>query len=170
MGLLLKFPIHLPLLQLKNNIMSEITFHKATLDDVDAYLAIEQKVIHLRMYSGISDREEAREDFATNEVYLIKKDGVVIGSTEYQIQEGGIVYMSGLVIDPDFQGLGIARKAIEFRLSLVGDAKRMYVVTHPHNSKVIGMYLSYGFMIESWKDDYYGDGEPRLILVFDRSK
>lgn len=148
--------------------MPEITFHKATLDDIDAYLALEQKVIHLRVYSGIVDREEAKEEFATNEVYMIKRDGVVIGSTEYEIQDGGVVYMSGLVIDPDFQGLGIARKAIEFRLSLVPDARRIYVVTHPHNSKVIGMYLSYGFIIESWKDDFYGDGEPRLVLALER--
>lgn len=148
--------------------MSDITFHKATIDDIDTYLALEQKVIHLRVYSGISDRREAREELETNEVYLIKKDGVVIGSTEYQIQGDGVAYMSGLVIDPDFQGLDIARKAIEFRLSLVQNAKRIYVVTHPHNSKVIRMYLSYGFIIESWKDDYYGDGEPRIVLALNR--
>jgi hypothetical protein len=27
------------------------------------------------------------------------------------------------------------------------------------------LYLSMGFIIESWLDNYFGDGEPRLMLV-----
>lgn len=148
--------------------MFGITFHKATIDDIDAYLALEQKVIHLKVYSGIADREEAREELETNEVYLIKNGDVVVGSTEYQIQEPDCAYMGGLVIDSDFQNQGIARKAIEFRLNQLKDMKRIYLTTHPHNSKVIHMYLSYGFIIESWKDDYFGDGEPRIVLALNR--
>jgi ribosomal protein S18 acetylase RimI-like enzyme len=148
--------------------MSTITFHKATLDDVDAYLALEKTAIPLKVYSGIADAQEAKEEIETNEVYLIKKDGVIVGSTEYQMQEPGHAYMSGLVIDPDFQGQGIGRRAVEFRLDQLKDMKRIYLVTHPHNSRVICMYLSYGFIIESWKDDYFGDGEPRIVLALNR--
>lgn len=148
--------------------MSEITFHRATNNDIDAYLALEQKVIHLRVYSGITNRKEAQEEFDTNEVYLIKKDGVIVGSTEYQMQGSDCAYLSGLIIDPDFQGQGIARKAMEFILSKLKNMRRIYLVTHPHNSKIIHMYLSGGFIIESWKDDYYGDGEPRIVLALNR--
>ncbi len=148
--------------------MSDLIFQKMTIEDVGAYLALEKKVIHLQVYSGIANRDEAIEEMEQNEVHLIKKDGAVIGSTEYQIQGPECAYMSGLVIDPDFQDQGLARKAIEFRLDRLKDMKRIYLVTHPHNSKVIHMYLSYGFIIESWKDDHFGDGEPRIVLALNR--
>lgn len=148
--------------------MFNITFHKATLADIDTYLALEKTAMSLKVYSGIVDAEEAKEEIETNEVYLIKKDGVVVGSTEYQIQGPGHAYMSGLVIDPAFAGQGIGRKAIEFKLAQLKDMQRIDLVTHPHNSKVICMYLSYGFIIEAWKDNYFRDGEPRLVLALNR--
>lgn len=148
--------------------MPEITFQKATVGDVDAYLNLEKKADYLTVYSAIVDKDEAIEEIENNEVYLIKNGDVVVGSTEYQIQEPDCAYMGGLVIDSDFQNQGIARKAIEFRLNQLKDMKRIYLTTHPHNSKVIHMYLSYGFIIESWKDDYFGDGEPRIVLALNR--
>lgn len=148
--------------------MSTVTFQKATIDDVDAFFNLEKKVLHLQVYSGSEDRDEAREEIENNETYLIRQGDVVVGSTEYQIQGADTAYLSGLVIDPDFQGQGIARKAIEFRFDRLKDMKRIYLVTHPHNSKIICMYLSYGFIVESWKDDYFGDGEPRIVLALNR--
>ena len=144
--------------------MSDITFQKATIADADTFIELEKKVMGVKMYSGITDKDEARSEIKNNEVYFIKKDSKIIGSTEYQIKSPGHAYMGGLVIDPSFQGQGIARKAIEFRLDKLKDMKRIDLVTHPHNSKIIRMYLSYGFIIEAWEDNYYGDGEPRLVL------
>lgn len=148
--------------------MPDITFQKATIDDVDIFLELEKKVSHSKTYSGIFDKKEAIEEIENNEVYLIKKGDAIIGSTEYQMQGPSHAYMSGLVIHPDYQGQGIARKAIEFKLAKLKDIKRIDLVTHPHNSKIIRMYLSYGFIIESWKDNYYGDGEPRIVLALNR--
>jgi ribosomal protein S18 acetylase RimI-like enzyme len=144
--------------------MSEINFQKATTDDADKYIELEKKVAHLKIYSGIVDREEAKKEIENNEVYFIVQDNKIIGSTEYQVRDGNEAYLGGLVIDPDFQGQGIARQAIEFKLDKLKDVKRLWLVTHPHNSKIIRMYLSYGFAIEAWKDNYFGDGEPRLVL------
>ncbi len=33
----------------------------------------------------------------------------------------------------------------------------MDIVTHPKNTPALKLYLKYGFKIESWKDNYYGD-------------
>ena len=51
-----------------------------------------------------------------------------------------------------------------------GNVKRIDLVTHPHNSKIIGLYLSYGFIIEAWKDNHFGDGEPRIVLARELQK
>lgn len=39
------------------------------------------------------------------------------------------------------------------------------LTVHPHNNKAIGLYLAMGFLIESWSDNHFGDGEPRLLLI-----
>lgn len=148
--------------------MSEITFQKATVNDIKVFIELEKKVAHLKIYSGIIDEDGAREEIENNEVYFIKKDDKIIGSMEYQVKSPNEAYLGGLVIDPDFQGQGFAREAIKFRLDKLKGFKRIWLVTHPHNNKIIRLYLSYGFTIESWKDNYYGDGEPRLVLALEK--
>jgi ribosomal protein S18 acetylase RimI-like enzyme len=142
-----------------------ITFKKVTTDDVDEFLHIEKSTIDSKIYSRISDEQEAIEEIKNNEVYFIVKDGEIIGSLAYQIQGPGHAYLSGLVVLPEFQGQGIAREAVKFRLDKLKDMKKIDFVTHPHNSKVIMLYLSLGFHIESWKDNYWGDDEPRIVLA-----
>ena len=41
---------------------------------------------------------------------------------------------------------------------------QVYMITHPKNIAAIILYLKNGFEIASWKENCYGDGEPRLIL------
>ena len=50
-------------------------------------------------------------------------------------------------------------------IKLVGD-KAIITVTHPQNTGAIILYLEHGFKIVGWKDDYYGDGQPRLMLEY----
>jgi len=145
--------------------MPDITFKKVTIEDVDKFIEIEKTAVGLKVYSGITDREEAKEEIKNNEVYFIMKDNEIVGSTEYQIKSPDHGYLGGLVVLPNFQGQGIAHEAAKFRLEKLKDMERIDLVTHPRNSKIITLYLSLGFYIESWKDNYYGDGEPRLVLV-----
>lgn len=148
--------------------MSDITFQKATIEDIDKFIEIEKTAVELKVYSGIIDKEEAKEEIENNEVYFILKDNKIVGSTEYQIKSSKHAYLGGLVILPEFQGQGIAREAAKFRLEKLKNMDRVDLVTHPRNSKIIMLYLSLGFYIESWKDNYYGDGEPRLVLALSR--
>ncbi len=144
--------------------MAEITFQKATIDNIGTFIELEKKVAHMKVYSPTLDEDEAKKEIEENEVFFIKKDGVIVGTTQYQIQSSEVAYLGGLVIDPQFQGQGIARKAIEFRLDKLKDFKRIWTVTHPDNIKIIKLYQSYGFVIEAKKENYYGDGESRVVL------
>ena len=150
--------------------MPEITFQKATMEDLDIYVELEKSVSNSKIYRSVTDKDKARKWMENNEVYFIKKDGVIVGSTDYRMENPNYAHLGGLVIDPKFQGQGIARKAIEFRLNKLKDVKRIDLVTHPHNSKIIGLYLSYGFIIEAWKDNHFGDGEPRIVLARELQK
>ena len=141
-----------------------ISLERTTVKDVGQYLDIEKSVAETKVYSGITDEEEARKEFKTNRIFFIKKKGKRVGTIQYEIKSPDHVYLSGLVINPRFQGQGIGRSAIKRILKKLRNIKRVDLVTHPHNTRALMLYLSLGFVIESWKENYYGDGEPRLVL------
>ncbi|MCX6729902.1 MAG: GNAT family N-acetyltransferase [Candidatus Portnoybacteria bacterium] len=148
------------------NKKSDITFKKATVDNVAEFLRIEKSVAGSKTYCGSVDEQEAREEIENNVVYFIQNKGTNIGTIEYEIKEKDHAYLSGLVVSSNFQGRGIGRKALEWLLvNDLKDFKRIDLATHPHNTRAVILYLSLGFVIESWKDNYFGDGEPRIVLA-----
>ena len=146
----------------------KISLVLATPEDVNQYLAIEKSVVGPKTYSGITGEDEAKEELKNNQVYFIKKDGKIVGTIQYEMKGQGHAYLSGLVICPRFQGQGIGREASKRILQKLKNMKRIDLVTHPRNTRALMLYLSLGFAIESWKDNYYGDGEPRLLLSYCR--
>lgn len=152
-------------MQQKNITNNKITFQRVTKKDVDKYLEIESKVMNSKTYSGISDKKEALNEFRNNVIYFIKSGNKVIGTTEYELKNKNKAYLSGTAIDPDYQNNGIGRLAMEFRLKKLKKMKTIEVVTHPENNRMLTLLLKSGFKIKSWKDNYFGDGEPRLFLV-----
>jgi ribosomal protein S18 acetylase RimI-like enzyme len=73
--------------------------------------------------------------------------------------------LSGLAIDPRFQNQGIACQALAFVSNDLKGIKRIDLVVHPRNNAAVRLYLSFGFIIESWKDNHFGDGEPRIVMA-----
>ena len=147
--------------------MQNITFKKITDTEAEIfeYIEIEKTAVEKYTYSGIIDFEEAKKQIQKNECFNIYKDNILVGHTEYILKSKEHGHIDGLVILPEFQGQGIAREAALFRIEKMKDLKRIDLVTHPHNSKIICLYLSLGFHIESWKENYWGDGEPRLVIA-----
>lgn len=146
--------------------MQEIILQRARVGDVDAYLSIEKSVGagQAKTYSGVTTKREAEEELAKNIVYLIKKEEDVVGTIQYQLEGKDCAHITGFVVDPRFQEQGIGREALARVLEELKEIKRIDLVTHPHNTPAIMLYLSFGFIIESWKDNYFGDGEPRIVL------
>lgn len=141
------------------------SFKKATEKDVESFLELEKAVANNKLYSSFKEEDEILEEFKNAEVYLMYKGDRVIGSTAFQMKSPDHAYLAGLVVHPDFQGQGLAREAALFRLEKLQGIKRIDVVTHPDNFKIIGLYESLGFKIEKQIENYYGDGEPRVMLV-----
>lgn len=143
----------------------KITLQKATYKDIDIFISLERNAAHPKMYRGIADSKTMLDKLKNNIVYLIKKDEIIVGIIRYRIVNKNHIHISGVVVHSDFQGQGIARSALAILLEDLKSFKRTDLVTHPQNSKAIRLYLSFGFIIESWKDNFYGDGEPRITLV-----
>ncbi|TSC60351.1 MAG: N-acetyltransferase GCN5 [Parcubacteria group bacterium LiPW_15] len=138
---------------------------KATVADIPALLEVEKSVAGNKVYSPILDKEEWEEELKKCVVYLIEEEGRIAGDISYELKSPEHAYLSGLVVTPQFQGKGIARAALAQILDQLKDMKRIDLVTHPDNVAALKLYQSFGFIIETKKEDYYGDGESRLILV-----
>lgn len=145
--------------------MRTIYLKKATIVDIPILLEIEKSVSGTKIYSPTLTKDEWKKELQKSEVYLIKKNNIVAGSLLYEKNDNGNIYIGGLVINPRFQGQGIARKAMRVVLEKFKDVKRIDLVTHPDNIRAINLYQSLGFVAESRKENYYGDGEPRIIMA-----
>jgi [ribosomal protein S18]-alanine N-acetyltransferase len=137
----------------------------ATPADISVLLELEKSVSDRNTYSPMLTENEWREEFKKCVVYLIESEGVVVGNLSYEKKNDDHVYISGLVIDPRFQGKGFARDSLGLLLKDLSDTKRIDLVTHPDNMSAFNLYQSLGFTVESFKEDYYGDGEPRVVMV-----
>jgi ribosomal-protein-alanine N-acetyltransferase len=137
---------------------------KATIEDIQTLLEIEKTAKGLKVYSGYFSEKELEEWINSEVVYLIKNNDIIIGSISYKIESVDHADISGLVIKPEFQKRGFAKRAIILLLEELKDFKRLTLVVHPDNH-AIRLYESFGFIQESRKENYWGDGEPRLMMV-----
>lgn len=142
-----------------------ITLIKATPDDKGAYIDLEKKFEGLKIYSNMTDPEEVEEELKKCVVYFIKLGEKNIGSVSYEKKGDDHFYLDGLVIDPEFQGQGFARQAMKQVLQEIGDVETIDLVTHPENERAIKLYESLGFTIVKKIENYFGDGEPRVLMV-----
>lgn len=147
--------------------MSLITFQKVTEKDLVTYMNIENSAVVPKIYPWVVSMEEAKERI--NDEYptlFIKKDGDIVGNVRYSLSGPDNAYIKAISIKPEFQGQGIATEAM--RHLIEGELKnvqRIDLVTHPENEKAVAMYSKLGFIIESRKENYYGDGEPRIVMA-----
>jgi len=136
---------------------------RATIEDIQTLLEVENTTIGLKVYSRWRGKREMLARHDDEAVYLIRNDEVIVGSISYEVKEKNHVDISALVIKPEFQRQGLARQAVELLLEELKGFKKLTLEVHPDNHSV-KLYESFGFATESRKENYY-DGEPRLIMV-----
>jgi ribosomal protein S18 acetylase RimI-like enzyme len=147
--------------------MKGIYLQEAKVEDIPKIIEIESKLVNLKTFSALVTEKEWKEEFnkSNAKIYLVTKDGVVVGDTSYEKKNDGLIYLSGLAIDPNFQKQGIGKEVMRLIMEELKNEKKVVLVVHPENSAAIKIYLSFGFVIKNWKDNYYGDGQPRIELV-----
>ncbi|MEK7100649.1 MAG: GNAT family N-acetyltransferase [Patescibacteria group bacterium] len=143
------------------------SLERATEADIDALIEIEKSIGGVRTYSPMLEEEEWKQELQGNSVFLLKNGEDIVGSISYEEKSPNHLYISGIVVRPEFQGKGIAKAALQRVLDEHQDAKRIDLVTHPENP-ALQLYESLGFKVESRHENYWGEGEPRLVLVMER--
>ena len=99
----------------------------------------------------------------------MRLDGTVVGDVSYEAKSPERACIDGLNILPEYRGRGYGKLALEWLLGVLGGCRRIELSVHPHNRWALIIYLQLGFKIESWADNHYGDGQPRLILAREAS-
>lgn len=98
------------------------------------------------------------------EVYLGRVNGEPAGVLAYE-RSSGRTEVKQIVVKPQYQNKGYGRQIVGKLLEETG-GRHVWLVTHPKNIRAVILYLKSGFVITGYNKDYYGDGEPRLILQF----
>jgi ribosomal protein S18 acetylase RimI-like enzyme len=145
------------------------TLKQATIEDADELVAFERRVADPKLYGPSLDLAGAIEQIGKNIFYFIKVGDAVIGTAAYQIRTDKTVYIGNVAVDPIYRRRGIAREMMRFILDACPVAPRVELVAHPENENALRLYKSLGFVVERRIENYFGDGEPRLLLSLNTS-
>lgn len=152
----------------KNEQAPVIELVRATAEDVEAYIKLEKNVAGSSTYSALVTPEEVSDEFSKSTVYLIKEGDHIVGSVSYEMKGPDRAYIDGLVVTPARQHHGIGKAAMAKVLEELNNIKTIDLVTHPDNSSAISLYQSFGFVIGERKENYFGDGEPRIVMTLEK--
>src|SRR3989338_6988692 len=147
--------------------MNDIELKRLTEADVEDYISLEKSVDGTKIYSAMTDRKEALEDIRKGNTYFIIENGQIVGGVSYELKAPDHAHIGGLAVHPDYQGRGIARAAMLKVLDKLKDTLKIDLVTHPDNERAIKLYESLGFARGETIENYFGDGEPRIVMALE---
>ncbi len=102
-------------------------------------------------------------DYLQNSEINVAYEGTkIVGFIAYEDKQDSVEIIS-LAVIPEYQKKGIGKLLLNQILVKLKNRK-VHLVTHPRNTPAIILYLKLGFEIYGLKENYYGDGQPRLLL------
>ena len=140
----------------------DIKFTKVEIKDWKVLRTLEEGAAS-DMFAPCNGEEGYKKYILESNVFIITNENKPMGTISYKNQDNGLILINGLTIMPEHRGRGIAKLAMNKLLNEVGN-KNFELVVHPRNTPALLIYLSLGFSIIEWKENYFGDGEPRLYL------
>jgi ribosomal protein S18 acetylase RimI-like enzyme len=150
--------------------MSNISFRKvASEKDWKQFLDLEKVAFHCSpYYLAFTNITELKKFIGNSVVYLMFDGTKPIGHVEYEMKNKESAEITGFVLSPDYRGQGLGKLLFGKAMDDLKNTKQVFLMTHPENSKALKVYLTAGFIIKGWKDNYYGNGQPRLRLELNR--
>lgn len=140
-----------------------IRFRKATIKDWKLVEELENAAKN-SFYLSRKGEENYKNYIKNCQVFLISIDKKVIGTISYKIEKNNNILINGLTILPEFRGQGIATISMGKLLNTLKN-KNLSLVVHPENTPALLVYLKHGFTIKEWRDNHFGNGQPRLYLI-----
>ncbi|MFV8450275.1 GNAT family N-acetyltransferase [Vibrio campbellii] len=103
--------------------------------------------------------------------------GLLIAKEEDQItgyvlmatsDEQNTHWILSLAVDSQHRGKGIARSLVENAIAKVSSGSIVKLTVDPNNAPAYKLYNSLGFKVLEKEEDYFGDGEARLVMALAR--
>ena len=144
----------------------------AHIEDLSTVRRVEEES-KSRLYFGLGTPEQQHHFFETGgTIFIVKAGEKVIGTASFEPEEKDAetdektVRLAQLAILPPYQHNGYGAKAARLLLEEVrhqGFEKAQGQI-HPDNKKSLSLWVGIGFDVVGSKPNYFGDGEPRLIV------
>ncbi len=71
-----------------------------------------------------------------------------------------------IFVEENAQGKGFGKKLLSEMLRIArGESRDIWLTVDPVNNRAINLYKSMGLEVKTYDDHYYGDEEPRYIMI-----
>ena len=134
---------------------------------VDSLEMIEfEKASSSKFFHAFTDSHGMVKYLEDSIVYFILMDNTKVGAIGYEKINKELAQIQGLNILPKYRNRNIGTNAVkELEKKIIQNGfKEANLMVHPENTIAIITYMKCGFSIKSWKENYFGDGEPRLEM------
>ncbi|KJR21286.1 GNAT family N-acetyltransferase [Vibrio navarrensis] len=140
----------------------------ANREDIHAIAQLEQQLFAEHGYPIFFIRQAL--DCWPGGVYVAQVDRqlagyVLIAPTDHSADEA---WMLSLAVSSSHQGQGIARKLVRHALAHTGQYQKIKLTVAPENEPALRLYQSEGFQLIDRESNYFGDGEERLVMCYQR--
>lgn len=140
----------------------------ATVSDLAAVWAVEREVFGAEVYPAFFFRQALD---LWSELLLVAESptgevaGYALGAPSLRPGEGWIVSAAVL---PAHRGGGVATRLTRALLDACAGRgmTEVRLTVHPGNPAAVGLYRKLGFAVVGEEADYFGLGEPRLVMRF----
>lgn len=138
----------------------------ATLPDLEAVWGIEHRVFGAELYPRFFFRQALDlwgELLRVAECPSGVLAGYILGAVSRRREEAWIL---SAAVSPEHRGRGIATELTRDLLQVLtgAGAREVRLTVHPANRKAVGLYRKLGFRSLAEDAEYFGPGEPRILM------
>jgi [ribosomal protein S18]-alanine N-acetyltransferase len=143
----------------------EVGIRRATIDDLDRIVTLEQEAFGARGYPAFVVRQFW--DASPRGLLVATVNGDLAGYVLVVAPAGNTTgWVLSVVVDSHSRGQSWGRRLLEAGVAVLKELgmQRMLVTADPDNSAVRTLYTRVGFHPETTLHDYLGPGEDRLLM------
>ncbi|MGR5057702.1 GNAT family N-acetyltransferase [Vibrio rotiferianus] len=135
--------------------------------DIDAIFKLEQKLFGHHAYPQFFFRQSF--DCWPQGLLIAKEEDQITGYVLMATSdEQNTHWILSLAVDSQHRGKGIARSLVENVIAKASSGSIIKLTVDPNNAPAYKLYTSLGFKVLEKEEDYFGDGEPRLVMALAR--
>lgn len=111
------------------------------------------------------------EDYLNNEIqqyFVVEFNGEVIGSGGINIENNSKTgKISWDFINPNFQGLGVGKKLLDYRIEILKSMKDIEIISVRTSQLAYKFYQKSGFVLKEIQKDFWAEGLDMYIMIYE---